>query len=70
MADVTGCTKAFPADGEGCDGDAGGGGAGWAGVRALGVGHTCSGPTGNPKRSVWLPGEITRALLKARVMLS
>lgn len=43
---------------------------GWAGVRALGVDHTRSGPAGNPKCPVWLPGEITRALLKATVMLS
>lgn len=38
---------------------------GWAGVRALGVHHTRSGPPGNPKCPVWLPGEIARALLKA-----
>lgn len=38
---------------------------GWAGVRALGIDHTLSGPPGNPKCPVGQPGEITRALLKA-----
>lgn len=38
---------------------------GWAGVQALGVDHTRSQPTGNPKCPVWLPEEIRKASPKA-----